>query len=341
MVKDAQVIAGESFTLLQERKSMKFSIDLKAINLESLNENAILLLGYLIGTDGDFELSKASASLGKSREEINKALGILMGCGIAIIDSGGEISKISEESPYQKAERAIPGYTGEELAQKIEDNKEISSLIDYCQKTLQRIFTPTDISEIVYLVDKVGFTTTMVMKLVKYFSTKGKTGVRYISKAAISIFDEGVESDEALDEYIRRKTEVAGGEAFVKSLIGAGSRKLTKKERDLVEKWFLDYKLDKELVKIAYERTINAISKPSLAYMATIIDAWVKNKCTTVEDVEKCDTRPSSNARANKSDSKEKSVFNLEDFNEASFNAESADKGKTINKHTDETPFFD
>ena len=98
----------------------------------------------------------------------------------------------------------------------------------------------------------------------------------------------------------------------MRSLIGAGPRAFTKREKSFVEKWYGELSLDNSIVKLAYERTVDKISKPSLSYMAKILEAWSGQGFKNADDVlayEACEGSAGTTSSGG---------FSLADFDEAS-----------------------
>ena len=228
--------------------------------------------------------------------------------------SGGEPHIL----PSAKSERGVPSYTSSELARHIDENKEIASLLHYCSKRTERILSPAETGDIVYLVDSVGLTPSMVMTLVNYFAERGKRGIRYIAKSAISIYDEGVTDDSLLDEYIRKKTEYDSGETFFRTLTGAGGRALIRKEKAFVERWLVGGKTSRELIKEAYERTVAKTSKTSVDYMSKILENWESSGFKTLDDVKLAEANRNAAPDKNTVPFTERRGASLDDFDEAS-----------------------
>ncbi len=308
---------------------MKYRINLEKKVPDGVHDVSFYtVLGFLAANGGEFEPEIASKTIGISKDVATMALGFWMGTGVIVPDTDNtysasnaltpELVEGSVETPkkihetlHEKREKSTANYSASELARKLDESKEMSSLIDFCNRTTEKMLNFAETADIVYLVDSVGLSTSMVMKIVDYFAGKGKRGIRYITKAAISIFDEGITDDFLLDEYLKKKNEYDTGEGFLRSLIGAGARSFSKREKAFVEKWFNELKLDKSIIKLAYERTVDKISTPSLSYMAKIIERWTDSGFKTADEViagESAQLVPQASS----------GNFNLSDFDEAS-----------------------
>lgn len=165
---------------------MKYRITPEASVIGRVEDNIYLaVLGCVAAGMEDEE--KIAEKLGTDKSTAYSAIAFWKGAGILGIDAKEEKTEGAPQIlPSSKSERGIPSYTSSELARHIDENKEIASLLHYCSKRTERILSPAETGDIVYLVDSVGLTPSMVMTLVNYFADRGKRGIRYIAKSAIS-----------------------------------------------------------------------------------------------------------------------------------------------------------
>ncbi len=317
---------------------MKYRITPEASVIGRVEDNIYLaVLGCVAAGMEDEE--KIAEKLGTDKSTAYSAIAFWKGAGILGIDAKEEKTEGAPQIlPSSKSERGIPSYTSSELARHIDENKEIASLLHYCSKRTERILSPAETGDIVYLVDSVGLTPSMVMTLVNYFADRGKRGIRYIAKSAISIYDEGATDDALLNEYIRKKTEYDSGETFFRTLIGAGGRTLIKKEKAFVERWLVGGKTDKGLIKEAYERTVAKTAKPSVDYMSKILENWEASGYKTPEDVKLAEQNRSVSADSSAVPFSERKGASLDDFDEAS--AALSENAGSANDSDDMTAFF-
>jgi DnaD/phage-associated family protein len=113
-----------------------------------------------------------------------------------------------------------------------------------------------------------------------------KKSLRYAEKTAISLFDEGVTDAAALEERLARIESLSTALGQIRTMFGAASRALSTKEKRMIEQWVLVMKYDMDVLKLAYDATVDAIHEPSFAYANTILDRWYAAGYRTAEDVE-------------------------------------------------------
>jgi DnaD/phage-associated family protein len=126
----------------------------------------------------------------------------------------------------------------------------------------------------------------MIMKIIDYCVDMDKKSMRYVEKTALAIYDDGIETYEALEEYFEKKKKAKSEEGIVRNIIGIGERNFTTAEKVHIAKWFDEYKSSKELITLAFEKTVASISKPSVPYMSKLLQRWSESGYKTAADVE-------------------------------------------------------
>lgn len=84
-----------------------------------------------------------------------------------------------------------------------------------------------------------------------------------------------------IDNETKEKTRYA----LLKQLMSL-PRSLTKREKELGDKWLDEYESSFDLIKLAHERTVEYIGKTSAMYMDKILFNWHDKKIETIEDAE-------------------------------------------------------
>ena len=180
----------------------------------------------------------------------------------------------------------LPRYSESECADIIARSAELPNVIDMCQQLLGKIFTTADVEVIVGLCDHLNLSSDYIGCLVKYCADNGKKSLRYIEKTAISLFDDGICTGEALNDYLKRKEKLADATVQIKKLIGATNRELTTKEKNFISCWIEDWKYDIDIITKSWEVTIDRINEPKASYMNKVLENWKNDGLNTLADVE-------------------------------------------------------
>ncbi len=316
-------------------------------NMSASDLDELRVLVYVLSKE-ETDTEEIQNVLGLSETEVVSAVSFWRGAGlIAVSGKGsrkiqnadpkkdtpdGEADKKNKETPAKLSASArdtdTRSYTGEEIARILEEKPELLSLLDFAQNRLEKVFSPSDISKLVYLEDYVLLTAPMIMRIIDYCVEIDKKSMRYVEKTALSIYDEGICDYDALEAYFERKRSAATAEGTVRRIVGIGARSFTSKEKEYISRWFDEFHSSEELITLAYEKTIANISKPSLAYMSKLLEVWHSKGYKTAFDVKE-------GAAASES----KSGLDLDMFDEASAKKGDNKKGKQAGLDLDD--FFE
>lgn len=307
---------------------MGFSINYKSgavcIPADAIENGNLLQLRLLMLLSYERELCSAgghelAVRLGCRDEEIEEAAAELIKSGM-----------LSDTEAVQRKKALTPSaesknYTGEEISALLEGERGMKQLIDECQGVCGKIFTPTEVSKIVSLHDRLGLESEMILLLFFYCYEKldaqgRKISVGYVEKSAYSMYNQEIDTADKLQDYIR-KTEAKNSNNYkLRRLFGTGERSFTKKEKGFFEKWLTEWAVSFELVEHAYDITVDRTGRVQLEYMSKILSEWKDSGIKTPEEADK------SSEIFKKSDSyrkkfKEKSAVSDED-NKSSFNTD-------------------
>ncbi|MBQ8551813.1 MAG: DnaD domain protein [Clostridia bacterium] len=241
-------------------------------------------------TDYDRACERLCKQLDCTKSALGRALdfwrcaGVMSVCDVSA-DGTAAVSPAPENKTLQS--NSLPTYTESQTADVMEAHTELAQIIDACQQIVGKIFTPAESASIVGIYDYLGLNDPgYIETLYSYCKAGGKTSPRYIEKVAIGMHDEGITTTEALSEYIEQRERIDELQSQIRTLIGAGSRSLTAKEKKAIECWGTEWKLDISVITRAYEVTIDSIGEYKIAYMSRVLENWHAEGLTTLEAVE-------------------------------------------------------
>ncbi len=186
--------------------------------------------------------------------------------------------------------QTLPHYNSESILERKEGDSGFSYLVDEVQRVLGKTINHNDASVLLAMYDNLGFSPDLVLHLISYCKSNGKTNFRYIEKVAIDWHDGGVDTFEKAETLIRTLERKARLETSVAVYFGIDGRSLSKKEREYIEVWSQTLGMSLEMIKEAYEVCIDKKGKLSFPYINGIIVDWHKKGYKTVSDIK--DTKP-------------------------------------------------
>lgn len=262
---------------------------------EELALLAVLAAMPALGIDYETHIADLAAFAGVSEKKIEPILQFWRGAGVLTITEEPAAAPACETPPHSRPTPSEPGarallssethhYTGIELeALLCANDGSLRHLIDECQNMAGKIFTPTEVSKIVFLSDQLRLTSEHILLLFTYCIERGKTSVSYLEKTAVNLFNEGVDTAEAFEVYLKRREEIASYEGRIRGLFGIGERAWTPNEKKYLQTWRQEWTCTPELVERAYQMCIDARGSLSFPYINKILQNWHDSGICTVE----------------------------------------------------------
>ena len=213
-------------------------------------------------------------------------------CDCGLLGEAGEsipaMTAVSVDAPVKKKlQRAdeLPNYTSTELAELLEARAGVRALIDEAQRILGKMFNPSDVNVMVGMIDYLGMNEECILLLLAHCKRIGKSNLRAIEKYAYTLVDKGINDVETMESEICSIEAMYTFEGEIRSLFGMKSRALTSKESKMLSAW-LSFGYDINIVRMAYEITVNATGEASLPYTNAILEKWNANSWKTADEIE-------------------------------------------------------
>ena len=305
--------------------------------LASADENDLhILIALQMAADKDGTIDPSldlSALLGLEKPEIDASLKFWRGAGllgVAKAKNADKPKKVeAEKKPTEEkvtgtvptahrngvvAHRGVVGYETAELADLLEKRSALASFVTEAQRVLGKTINYYDTSIVVGLVDQLGFDEEAVLAILAYAVRLKRATVRYAEKIALNLYDEGYTATEDVVARIHALEQTAETISQLRSLFGIGSRALSSTEKKLFSQWVDTFGFDMDVIRMAYDITIDAIHVPVPKYAGSILEKWHTEGLRTARDIEEFE-RAKKDATG-KGDVKKS--YDVDDFFEAS-----------------------
>ena len=254
-------------------------------------------------------LTTISQRLDMSVNEIKNAIAFWVKNEVLNAD-GLDVAIASASVTEAQVQNREPTYTGRQILDYVEKNKDFRALCNECQNVLGKSFTAQDYNNVMQLKSYFKFSDEYILLLLSHCVESEKANWAYIRKTAANLYDEGISSYSKLEGHFSARRNKRSLEYKIRKLLGIGEREFTKSEKSYIEKW-IGLKLSIELLTKAYEITVEKTGKVSYSYMAKILDNWQIAGIKTAEDVEKSQEEYKSKQKMSMS------TFETDDFFEA------------------------
>ncbi len=287
-VKKLKIEYGNSVFALPSEKLLSM---LPAVGGFELKVLLILSSDNSLRDDYGAACEHVCAQLDCTKSAFGKAIDFWKKAGV-IVTAEGEATKDVEAEPQSVKKKTLssatlPTYTEGQTAEVIEANADLTAVIDACQQISGKVFTPADAQTIVGIYDYLGLNDTgYIETLYAYCASMDKTAPRYVEKVAISMADEGINTTEALDKYIKKREKLDEDILKLCTLIGASSRSLTSKEKKFFNCWLEEWSMPYEVIERAFEITVDKCGGIKLPYMNKILQNWNSEGLHTIAAVD-------------------------------------------------------
>lgn len=189
-------------------------------------------------------------------------------------------------------------------AQIINSDDNLKALLSEVEASVAKPLSSGGTSVIVMLYDTCGLPAEVIIMLVNYCVSLGKTDMRTIERMGVQWADSGINSVEAADKRIasaKRSNENWKRVSYVFGMSNAGSP--TAKQLEFADRWIGEWRFSDEILRNAYETAVDNTGKLSMAYINKILKRWHDLGIVNPEDIEKLDKKPEKKKTKSSSDS--------------------------------------
>lgn len=273
---------------MTEYSVLPLSLTEKDAFTEASQEELRVLL-VLIERGGAIEDTAALATVARISNARAKAALIFWEEAGVIRPISGESSEkertVTEEFEERLALGKITERSAGTVAREIRDNN-LADLLSECARMMQKPALGTEEVKIISaLYTQYALNEEYIVTLAAYLSDKGKLTAQRLGAEAERLIKRGIDCTEALVVHLEEKENEVGAEWEFKRTIGIYNRNLSKKEKEIVKRWYNDFAFDNAIIEEAY--SINSRlypNKVSYPYMDKILTHWHDEGCKTLEE---------------------------------------------------------
>ena len=194
----------------------------------------------------------------------------------------------AKQEPAKKtvAELPLSRPTHEEIAARVAECEEFRELFAEAQLKLGKTIGYEGQSLLIMLHDTYDLPLEVILMLLEYAKSKGKTGYKYIASLGREWSEKEIDSLEAAEDYIAAQhSSDALWEAF-RAQADAKNRNPTAKQRRFLTAWSKELQMSEQMILLSYEICIDNTGKLSLEYMDKVLRSWHDKKITTPQAAE-------------------------------------------------------
>jgi DnaD/phage-associated family protein len=169
-----------------------------------------------------------------------------------------------------KAERIVkPEYTLDEL-KNFKSNEDIEQLLMVTEQYVGRQLAKNEMETILFMYDRLGFSTDLIDYLVQHCVERGKKDFRYMEKVALSWHEQGITSPEEAQNSSKKYDKIV---YTIMKALGKNSNPAPK-ELEYINKWTKEYGFLLDVIQEACDKTVMTTDTHRFAYADGILTKW-------------------------------------------------------------------
>ena len=199
------------------------------------------------------------------------------------------------------------------------------------ESLLARPLSPTEMSTYLNWQNEFGFSSELILILMEYCISKGKSDPRYIEKVALSWHDLKITNIEQAQNLIKKTEDKWGNIRKILSYLGINNTDIMKPQQEMIEKWLLTYNYSIEIIQKACDICFERLNRADFKYIDGILNNWNSNNLRTLEDIAAKDKKQVNSNKYNKAQGtssyiKEKPPLRFNNFEPREYDYDSLEK---------------
>lgn len=261
------------------------------LKLATGNQLKVLLL-FLRNVTAGTDCESIAKFLKLPVSEVEDALEFWAQAGILTSATSPKDINVPEKSPKQQAVKPIAVKpTREEIAFAAASDNKLAFLLQEAEMKLSRTLRGSELQTLSWLYMDHGMDVSLILMIVEYAISEGKTTVSFIEATALAWIDAGVSTLAQAEEQIETRNRKKTAWGIVVRAFGTEHRAPSDKELEYAETWINQWGFSREMLKEAYNRCIDQKAKISMPYINGILEKWYKEGVKTPEAAKNSDNK--------------------------------------------------
>ncbi|MEG2597586.1 MAG: DnaD domain protein [Oscillospiraceae bacterium] len=267
--------------------------------------------------ENEVNLKKLSSTLSIPESDVSEAINYWISNEILTAETRIEPVKETKARKTISEVISVSDMTAEAVLEQAEKDSQVKFLLCTAESLYGRPLTSTEQKGLVYIYQYMGLPADVVIMVVEYCISTNRPHFNYIQKMCAQWADDEINTHSRAEEAIKKLDSGKTHEGQVRAVFGIQDRALTPANKKYISQWFDEYGFDIEMIKIAYERTVDRIEKLSFPYINKILMSWRESGIRTADDLATKE-KPRS-GQYTTSGKKSTASYNLEEFDRLGF----------------------
>lgn len=159
------------------------------------------------------------------------------------------------------------------------------------EKLLGRPLSSKEMTMYIGWLKDFNFSPELILLLIQYCASKGKTDCRYIEKIALSWFDSKIKTVDDAQVFITKHEDKWVKIRKILNYLGIKDAEIMKPQEEMLTKWISTYGFPTDVIFKACDICFQRINKADFKYIDGILSSWYKDGIKSTEDVDKKNTK--------------------------------------------------
>ncbi len=165
-------------------------------------------------------------------------------------------------------------------------NNSTKDMLSDIERLLGRPLSPKEMTTYLSWEDDFNFTSELILLLLEYCISRGKSDYRYIEKVAIAWHNMKITTVEEAQNYIKKTEDKWIKIRHILNYLGIKNSELMKPQEEMFEKWIVDYNFSIPIIEKACNICFQRLNRADFKYIDGILSSWNKNNLRTLTDIE-------------------------------------------------------
>ena len=193
----------------------------------------------------------------------------------------------AQEVPVKAERRTKQNISPSEIAKIMKDSVDVAELFKVTETILGPI-NHTFQNLLIWMYDYLGLKKEVIIILISHCKSVDKTNPSYIEKVAVDWADNDINDLQKAQSEVQRITVTNDYTGKIMKMFEM-TRRPTSKQAEFIEQW-RSRSIDAELIRYAYEKTIEQINKLSFDYINKILLSWCDSGYMSVQQVREAES---------------------------------------------------
>ena len=160
-------------------------------------------------------------------------------------------------------------------------------MLNDIERLLGRPLSPKEMTTYLSWQDEFNFSSELILILLEYCVSRGKSDYRYIEKVAIAWHDMNITTIDDAQNYIKKTEDKWVKIRHILNYLGIKNPELMKPQEEMLEKWIIDYAFPLEVIEKACNICFQRLNRSDFKYIDGILSSWNKSNLKTLDAIEK------------------------------------------------------